>query len=63
MTAVRLRNVSKSFGSHRAVDGLQLAIPKGSIFGFIGPCSATVTPVQRRQLHLCIDSAVVGRHL
>jgi len=30
-------NLSKSFGSRRAVDNLSLAIPEGSVFGFLGP--------------------------
>jgi ABC-2 type transport system ATP-binding protein len=35
--AVRLRGVSKSFGSFRAVSGLDLEIPRGSIYGLLGP--------------------------
>jgi ABC-2 type transport system ATP-binding protein len=35
--AVRLRGVSKSFGSFRAVSELDLTIPRGSIYGILGP--------------------------
>jgi ABC-2 type transport system ATP-binding protein len=37
MNAVELRNVTKSFGSHTAVDDLSLDVPEGTIYGFIGP--------------------------
>ena len=29
-------NLSKSFGSRKAVDNLSLTIPEGSVFGFLG---------------------------
>lgn len=35
--AVRLTDVTKSFGTHRAVDGLDLVIPRGSLYGLLGP--------------------------
>lgn len=34
---VEIREVTKTFGSTIAVDGLSLSVPKGSIYGFIGP--------------------------
>lgn len=34
---IELKEVSKSFGSVKAVDKLSLVVPKGSIYGFIGP--------------------------
>lgn len=37
MNAVELTDVTKSFGAVTAVDNLQLAVPTGSIYGFIGP--------------------------
>jgi ABC-2 type transport system ATP-binding protein len=52
MTAVRLRNVSKSFGSHRAVDRLGFDVPRGSIFGFIGPNGSGKTTTLRMILHI-----------
>ena len=33
-------NVTKSFGAARALDGVELEIERGEIFGFIGPDGA-----------------------
>jgi ABC-2 type transport system ATP-binding protein len=41
--AVKAENLSKSFGSVRAVDNLSLTINKGEIFGFLGPNGAGKT--------------------
>lgn len=38
--AVELENVRKSFGEIRAIDGLSLEVPEGSIFGLLGPNGA-----------------------
>jgi ABC-2 type transport system ATP-binding protein len=35
--AVRLSGVTKSFGKHTAVSGLDLDVPKGVIYGLLGP--------------------------
>ncbi|MEK9499898.1 ABC transporter ATP-binding protein [Gaopeijia maritima] len=35
--AVRLTGVTKRFGTHTAVDGLDLVIPRGSLYGLLGP--------------------------
>lgn len=37
MNAVEIEHVTKTFGSHVAVDGLSLAVPRGAVYGFIGP--------------------------
>ena len=37
MIIIELDGVSKTFGSVKAVNDLQLSVPKGSIYGFIGP--------------------------
>jgi len=31
------KNLTKSFGLRKAVDGLNLEIPDGSVYGFLGP--------------------------
>lgn len=36
MNAVELRNLSKNFGSKQAVCGLNMTVPMGAIYGFIG---------------------------
>ena len=35
--AIRARGLSKDFGSLRAVDGLDLDVPRAAIYGFLGP--------------------------
>lgn len=37
MDAVRVSNLLKKYGTVVAVDDLSLAVPKGSMFGFLGP--------------------------
>ncbi len=37
MNIIELRNITKTFGSVVAVNDLSLVVPKGSIYGFIGP--------------------------
>jgi ABC-2 type transport system ATP-binding protein len=41
--AIRLTNVVKQFGQKRAVDGVSLKIPAGSVYGLIGPNGAGKT--------------------
>ncbi|MFH5801778.1 ATP-binding cassette domain-containing protein [Haladaptatus sp. CMAA 1911] len=40
MTAIDLSNVTKQFGDFTALDGLDLSIEDGEIFGFLGPNGA-----------------------
>jgi ABC-2 type transport system ATP-binding protein len=47
MNAVEIENVCKSFGNHRAVVDLSLAVPAGSIYGFIGPNGSGKTTTLR----------------
>ena len=37
MNIIELQGVTKTFGSVVAVDDLSLNVPRGSIYGFIGP--------------------------
>ena len=46
-SAIVLRRVTKSFGEFRAVDGLDLEVPKGEIFGLLGPNGAGKTTTIR----------------
>jgi ABC-2 type transport system ATP-binding protein len=41
--AVRTEGLTKQYGAHRAVAGLDLTVPAGSIFGFLGPNGAGKT--------------------
>ena len=36
MNAVEIRNLSKNFGAKQAVCGLDMTVPMGAIYGFIG---------------------------
>ncbi len=36
MNAIEIRNLHKNFGEKRAVDGLDMTVPEGAIYGFIG---------------------------
>lgn len=40
MNAIEIRNLSKSFGSTQAVCGLNMTVPMGAIYGFIGENSS-----------------------
>ncbi len=44
---LRIENLYKNYGRFRAVDGLNLHIPKGEIFGFVGPNGAGKTTTMR----------------
>ncbi|HMK91617.1 MAG TPA: ABC transporter ATP-binding protein [Thermoleophilia bacterium] len=46
-TAVELRGLSKRYGSRMALDGVDLIVPEGSIFGFLGPNGAGKTTTLR----------------
>jgi ABC-2 type transport system ATP-binding protein len=47
MNAVEIQNVTKTFGNVKAVDDLSLAVPKGSVYGFIGPNGSGKTTTLR----------------
>ncbi len=35
--AIRTRGLVKTYGPRRALDGLDLEVPKGVVYGFLGP--------------------------
>jgi len=47
MNIIEIENVTKTFGDHIAVDNLSLAVPEGSIYGFIGPNGSGKTTTLR----------------
>ncbi|HEX5137905.1 MAG TPA: ATP-binding cassette domain-containing protein [Planctomycetota bacterium] len=56
-TAVRLEGVTKTYGATRAVSALSLNVPKGAIFGFIGPNGSGKTTTLRMILHILYPDA------
>jgi ABC-2 type transport system ATP-binding protein len=52
MNAVELHNVSKSFGKTVAVDDLSLDVPRGSVYGFIGPNGSGKTTTLRMIMNI-----------
>lgn len=50
--AVELRGVSKKFGNHQAVHPMDLSVPTGSIYGFIGPNGSGKTTTMRMILRI-----------
>lgn len=50
--AVELSGITKTFGTHTAVRNLDLAIPAGSIYGFIGPNGSGKTTTIRMILRI-----------
>ena len=47
MNAVKIENLTKVYGSVRALDGLTLEVAPGSVFGFLGPNGAGKTTTLR----------------
>lgn len=47
MDILRLENVVKTYGKHRAVDSVSFNIPKGIVFGMLGPNGAGKTSLIR----------------
>ncbi|MBN2294607.1 MAG: ATP-binding cassette domain-containing protein [Pirellulales bacterium] len=52
MDTLSLDDVTKEFGSVRAVDGLSARIPAGSIYGFLGPNGAGKTTTLRMVMNI-----------
>lgn len=50
--AIRTRGLTKRFGAQTAVDGVDLAVPRGSVFGFLGPNGSGKTTTIRMLLGL-----------
>ena len=50
--AIRIDGLTKCFGDVRALDGLDLTVHRGEVFGFLGPNGAGKTTTIRLLLHL-----------
>ncbi len=52
MHSIEIQEVSKSFNGFKAVDNLSLIVPKGSIYGFIGPNGSGKTTTIRMIMNI-----------
>src|SRR5690606_38145998 len=50
--AIETHSLSKRFGGHAAVDRVDLAVPEGAVFGFLGPNGSGKTTTIRMLLGL-----------
>ena len=44
---IQVHNLVKSFGDFRALDGLDLTVPRGAVYGLVGPNGAGKSTVIR----------------
>ena len=56
MTAIRIEGLQKTYGGVRAVDGLNLTVEEGAVFGFLGPNGAGKTTTIRMLTRLAHPS-------
>jgi ABC-2 type transport system ATP-binding protein len=63
--ALRLQRLTKTFGTTRAVDALDLVVPRGATYGFIGPSGAGKTTCIRMIMSILFpdsgELSVLGR--
>lgn len=63
--AIAVHDVSKRFGEHQAVDAVSIAVPEGSIYGFIGPNGSGKTTTIRMIMNIIVPDSgrveVLGR--
>ncbi len=52
MNVVEIENITKTFGSVKAVDDLSLNVPQGKIYGFIGPNGSGKTTTLRMIMNI-----------
>jgi ABC-2 type transport system ATP-binding protein len=65
-SAIQLTDVTKTFRKHTAVDTLSLTVPRGAIYGFIGPNGSGKTTTLRMILRIFYPDhgtvSVLGQH-
>jgi len=65
--AIETRGLTKRFGHQAAVDRIDLAVPRGAVFGFLGPNGSGKTTTIRVMLGLAAATAgrvqVLGREM
>jgi ABC-2 type transport system ATP-binding protein len=55
--AIAIRGVTKRFGDYAAVDDLTLTVPRGSVYGFIGPNGSGKTTTLRMTMNILLPDA------
>ncbi len=55
--AITISGVTKQFGGVVAVDGLELSVPRGSLYGFIGPNGSGKTTTLRMIMHILLPDS------
>ncbi len=61
--AIEISGLEKVYGDVHALDGLDLTVPEGAVFGFLGPNGAGKTTTLRILSGLCRPSAGTARVL
>jgi ABC-type multidrug transport system ATPase subunit len=61
--AIETRGLTKRFGSHAAVNSIDLEVPRGAVFGFLGPNGSGKTTTIRMLLGLASPTAGEARVL
>lgn len=56
-TAIVCEGIEKSFGAVRAVQGISLAVPTGSVYGFLGPNGSGKTTSIRMMVNILVPDA------
>ena len=49
-------NIHKQYAGHKALDGVSIQVPQGSIYGLLGPNGAGKTTFIHHQSDYCSDS-------
>ena len=62
-TAIRTENLTRRFGSFTAVDGVNLEIEEGDIFGFLGPNGSGKSTVIRMLCGLLLPTEGSADHI
>ena len=57
MPAIEIREVTKAFGPHVAVNRVSLDVPEGTIYGFIGPNGSGKTTTIRMMMNIILPDA------
>ncbi|MET4781557.1 ATP-binding cassette domain-containing protein [Glaciihabitans sp. UYNi722] len=56
-SAIETRGLTKRFGSHAAVEDIDITVPRGSVFGFLGPNGSGKTTTIRMMLGLATPTS------